>query len=55
MNSTKSTKKSLIFYYIIVLLVLLLINFLLMPNLFAPQTVEMDYGTFLSLIRSGQV
>ena len=55
MNSPKSTKKSLIFYYIIVLLVLLLINFLLMPNLFAPQTVEMDYGTFLSLIRSGQV
>ncbi|MGN1069615.1 MAG: ATP-dependent zinc metalloprotease FtsH, partial [Candidatus Fimadaptatus sp.] len=55
MNSPKSTKKSLIFYYIIVLLVLLLINFLLMPNLFVPQTVEMDYGTFLSLIRSGQV
>ena len=55
MNSPKSTKRPLIFYYIIVLLALLLINYLLMPNLFAPQTVEMDYGTFLSLIRSGQV
>ena len=55
MNTPKRTKRTMIFYYLAVIVALLLINSLLMPNMFATPTVEIDYSSFLKLVDSGQV
>ncbi len=54
MNTPKRTKRTMIFYYLAVIVALLLINSLLMPNMFATPTVEIDHSSFLKLVDSGQ-
>ena len=55
MNAPKNAKKPLFFYSLIVLVALILINYLIMPNLFSTPTVDIDYKSFLTLVKSGQV
>ena len=55
MNAPKNAKKPLFFYCLIVLVALILINYLIMPNLFSTPTVDIDYKSFLTLVKSGQV
>ena len=55
MNEVKTPKKPLIYYYGIALLILLLFNLLVMPAIRQGQIVEVDYGTFISEVESGNV
>ena len=43
------------FYYGIALIVLLLLNFLLVPNLSNKKIEEVGYGTFLQMLRDGDI
>jgi cell division protease FtsH len=45
----------LIYYYSIVAIILVLFNFLLMPYIASRQIVEVDYGSFMSMIEHGQL
>ena len=55
MKERKTNKKPWIFYYCIALVVILLFNALITP-LFGQQNVtEVDYGTFLDDIESGEI
>ena len=55
MNEVKTPKKPLIYYYGIALLVLLLFNLLVMPAIRQSEIVEVDYGTFISMLDEGSV
>ena len=55
MNEVKTPKKPLIYYYVIVLLVLMLFNFLAMPWMAQRQIREVDYNTFVEMVKSGKV
>ena len=55
MNEVKPPKKPIIYYYCIVMLVLVLFNLLAMPLLSKAQIKEVDYGTFVTMTKSGEV
>ncbi len=55
MNTKKNPKKPLIYYYTIAMIVLMLLNTFVFPSLLKQQITEVDYGTFLKQIESGNV
>ena len=55
MNEVKPPKKPIIYYYCIVMLVLVLFNLLAMPLLSKAQIKEVDYGTFVTMTKNGEV
>ena len=55
MKAPKNTKKPMIIYGLIVLIALVMINYILMPSLFSTPTADIDYKSFLTLVKSGQV
>ncbi|MFE5320660.1 ATP-dependent zinc metalloprotease FtsH [Paenibacillus sp. NPDC056579] len=55
MNEFKPPKKSTFYYYGITLLVILLINSFVMPAIYNYSVKEIDYGTFLRMVKDGQV
>lgn len=55
MNEVKKPKKPLIFYYAITLAVIFILNLFVFPLLFDSQVKEVDYGTFMSMIDSGNI
>jgi cell division protease FtsH len=55
MENNKNTKKPLIYYYGIVMIVLMLFNFMLMPYIASRRIVEVDYGSFMTLIDNSQL
>jgi cell division protease FtsH len=55
MENSQKPKRPLIYYYSIVLVILMLFNLLLVPYLASRQIVEVDYGTFMSLIEDGKL
>ncbi len=55
MEEKKTPKKPLIFYYFVVMMVLMLFNALVFPYLMRGRITEVDYGTFLSQVDSGNV
>lgn len=55
MQEVKKPKKPLIYYYIIAMGIILLFNMFAMPWIMERQVKEVDYGTFLSMVDSGQV
>ena len=55
MKEVKSPRKPLIYYFIIVLCVLILFNLLITPLLSTSSIVEVDYGTFMSMIEEGDI
>jgi len=55
MQQVKKPKKPLIFYYCIALLVMILLNTIIFPNFIREQIVEVDYGTFLTMLDEKKV
>ena len=55
MKDLKSPKKPLIFYYGIALLVIVLFNVIVSPLLIKARVVEVDYGTFMSMIEQKKI
>lgn len=55
MKEVKSPKKPLIFYYSIALLVIVLFNVIVSPLLIKARVVEVDYGTFMSMIEQKKI
>jgi cell division protease FtsH len=55
MESKQKPKRPLIYYYSIVAILLVLFNLLLMPYIASRQIVEVDYGSFMSMIEDGQL
>lgn len=55
MKEVKSPKKPLIFYYGIALLVIVLFNVIVSPLLVKARVVEVDYGTFMSMIEQKKI
>lgn len=55
MKEVKSPKKPLIFYYGIALLVIVLFNVIVSPLLIKARVVEVDYGTFMSMIEQKKI
>ncbi len=57
MKEQKNTKKPFIYYYGIVMLVLIILNTFVVPyyNKLTSKVVEVDYGTFLSMVEKGDV
>ncbi len=55
MNFDKHNRKPFIYYYMIVMVLLLLFNTFIYPNLSQEEITEVDYGTFLREIDSGNV
>ena len=55
MKEVKTPKKTLIFYCIITLLVLLIFNTLLYPAMLNRAVQQVDYSTFLQMVRDGKV
>lgn len=57
MKEQKNTKKPFIYYYGIVLLAIMIINALVVPyfNQINSNVKEVDYGTFLEMVKSGDV
>ncbi len=55
MEEVKSPKKPLIYYYVVVLVVIVLFNMLLAPLLNQRRVIEVDYGTFMSMINSEDI
>ncbi|WP_248925071.1 ATP-dependent zinc metalloprotease FtsH [Paenibacillus hamazuiensis] len=55
MNEFKPPKKSTFYYYGITLLLILLINSFVMPLIYNYSVKEVDYGTFLHMVKDGQV
>jgi cell division protease FtsH len=54
-ENANKPKKPLFYYYGIVLVILILFNLLLVPYLASRQIVEVDYGSFMSLIEKQQL
>ena len=55
MNEVKQPKKPLAYYYFIVLLCVMLFNWLLMPRILERQIQQVDYGTFMTMTKEGQI
>jgi len=57
MKEQKDNKKPFIYYYMIVLLVLVILNSLIIPyvNQIQSKVNEVDYGTFLTMVETGDV
>ena len=55
MKEVKSPKKPLIFYYGIAPLVIVLFNVIVSPLLIKARVVEVDYGTFMSMIEQKKI
>ena len=55
MEEKKTPRKPLIFYYFVVMMVLMLLNALVFPSFLRGKITEVDYGTFLSQVDSGNV
>jgi len=57
MKEQKNTRKPFIYYYGIVLLVMIILNTFIVPylNQITSKVVEVDYGTFLSMVEAGDV
>ena len=55
MKEVKSPKKPLIFYYGIALLVIVFFNVIVSPLLIKARVVEVDYGTFMSMIEQKKI
>ncbi len=57
MKEHKDNKKPFIYYYMIVMFVIILLNALVFPyvNKIQSEINEVDYGTFLSMVESGDV
>ncbi|MCD8341477.1 MAG: ATP-dependent zinc metalloprotease FtsH [Clostridiales bacterium] len=55
MKEVKSPRRPLIYYYGIVLLILLIFNLIVAPMLSSSQIVEVDYGTFMSMIENQEI
>ena len=52
MKKVEKPKKPLIFYYLIALIILVLLNTFLFPNILGKNKVkEVDYGTFLTMLK----
>ncbi|MCD8191924.1 MAG: hypothetical protein LUD55_03910 [Oscillospiraceae bacterium] len=51
----KKPRNPLIFYYVAVLLALMLLNMLVVPWVSQNQIIEVDYGTFVSMLGNGEV
>lgn len=54
MKEMKPPKKPLLYYYGVILIIILLLNSFIFPAFFG-KTVEVDYGTFLDMVESGEV
>ncbi len=55
MKEVKSNKKPFIYYYGIVLLIILLFNLIVTPLLTQSTVVDVDYGTFMSMIEEENI
>ena len=55
MKEVKDPKKPLYYYYGVVLLILLAFNFLVLPLLNQYRVKEVDYGTFLTMVKNREV
>jgi cell division protease FtsH len=55
MENAKKPKRPLIYYYGIVIIILMLFNFLLVPYIASRQIVEVDYGSFMSMIENREL
>ena len=55
MNEVHSPKKPLIFYYMVAMLLVMLFNFIAMPWLSQYQIQEVDYNTFVSMTKKGEI
>lgn len=57
MKEQKNSKKPFIYYYMIVLLVIIILNAAVFPYMEKLQSkiLEVDYGTFLNMVKSGEV
>lgn len=55
MKEVKSPKKPLIYYYSIVLLLILIFNLTVGPLLMQAKVKEVDYGTFMQMIKDGDI
>lgn len=55
MKEVKSPKKPLLYYYGITILVILLFNLIVTPMMLKNQVIEVDYGTFMSMIEEKNI
>ncbi|MDO4397724.1 MAG: ATP-dependent zinc metalloprotease FtsH [Oscillospiraceae bacterium] len=55
MKEVKSPKKPLIYYYSIVLLLVLIFNFTVAPLIMQVKVKEVDYGTFMQMIKDNNI
>ena len=57
MKEQKNNKKPFIYYYMIVMFVLIILNAMVFPyfNQMQSQIKEVDYGTFISMVKAGDV
>ena len=55
MNEVKSPKKPLLYYYVVALLAVMLFNFIAMPWMAEHQIKEVDYNTFVTMTKQGEV
>lgn len=55
MKEVKNPRKPLLYYYGIVLLILLLFNMLVTPLLLQRRVIQVDYGTFMSMIEDKNI
>ncbi|MCI9444815.1 MAG: ATP-dependent zinc metalloprotease FtsH [Oscillospiraceae bacterium] len=55
MQKIEKPKRPLIFYYFMVMVVMILLNTLLFPRLMRQEVVQVDYGTFLTMLDNKEV
>ncbi|MDD6616783.1 MAG: ATP-dependent metallopeptidase FtsH/Yme1/Tma family protein, partial [Lachnospiraceae bacterium] len=55
MKQVDKPKKPIIFYYLVALTVLVLLNTFLFPSLLKQKVKEVDYGTFLTMLKEKKV
>ena len=55
MQKVERPKKPLLFYYLVVLVVMILLNTLLFPRLMHQEITQVDYGTFLTMLKDKEV
>ena len=55
MKEVKNPRKPLLYYYGIVLLILLLFNMIVTPLLLQRRVIQVDYGTFMSMIEDKNI
>ncbi|MGD9569388.1 MAG: ATP-dependent zinc metalloprotease FtsH [Sedimentibacter sp.] len=57
MKEQKNTKKPFVYYYGIVLIIIIILNALVVPylNKMNSKIIEVDYGTFLTMVENGEV